>query len=410
MASSANDKTLPAYQPPQTGFLSYLPATWVPYAELIRVTKPCGTYYFYYPFLFGTLFAACLSPATVRAFQSRVIIPSIKTRISRHTMGSGSLIPFARSVDFCREDAVLIPGGAQISPTNLLQTNITLFASAFMARNAACAWNDNLDVEYDRQVFRCRLRPIARGAITPLNGYIYAAVLFVLWVGIMATLPKPQLKYTIPYVFFNILYPLSKRFTYYTPACIGFTIAIGVFIGSGVLGLDAVELRAAGSGRAVAAMGCLYTATGTWTIVYEGTYSFQDLKDDLKAGVGLFFSERIFFPRNTIVETHSRVILLRNVHQPQLYSKQRTLIWNLAGYVPCGWTSTSCQAATFKHGGATVDVVNHHRGFNRCWSAVLCWGLRRNSSLISLHALERGSSKAGGLLVVVSRWSLVCRL
>ena len=82
-----------------------------------------------------------------------------------------------------------------------------------------------------------------------------------------------------------MIYPLSKRVTYYTPACIGFTIAIGVFIGSTVLNVDAVDLWVIGSKSPSIAMICLYIATGTWTIVYEGTYSFQDLKDDLKAGV-----------------------------------------------------------------------------------------------------------------------------
>ena len=236
MATTDDIRPRPSYQPPKTGFLSYLPASWVPYAELIRITKPCGTYYFYYPFLFGSLFAACLNPAI-------------------------------------------------ITPTTLLSRNFTLFLSAFMACNAACAWNDNLDKEYDRQVFRCRLRPIARGAITPLNGYIYAATLFAIWVGIIATLPKIPLEYTVPYIVCNVLYPFSKRFTYYTPACIGFTIAIGVFIGSSVLGVDVVALKAVGIGREAVAIGCLYTATGIWTIVYEGTYSFQDLTDDLKAGV-----------------------------------------------------------------------------------------------------------------------------
>ena len=236
MGSSKTNGNLPSYQAPKTGLLSYLPAQWVPYAELIRITKPCGTYYFYYPFLYGTLFASCVSPST-------------------------------------------------ILPSKLLRTNITLFASALMARNAACAWNDSLDVEYDRQVTRCRLRPIARGAISVRNGYIYSAVLFAIWFSIMWTFPPQHMKYTVPYIIFNVLYPLSKRVTYYTPACIGFTIAIGVFIGSNVLGVDLVNLWATGSERSAAAMACLYTATGTWTIVYEGTYSFQDLTDDLKAGV-----------------------------------------------------------------------------------------------------------------------------
>ena len=50
-----------------------------------------------------------------------------------------------------------------------------------MVRNAACAWNDNLNVDFDRRILRCRLRPIARGAVKLMNGYIYAAVLFSIW-------------------------------------------------------------------------------------------------------------------------------------------------------------------------------------------------------------------------------------
>ena len=50
------------YQPPGTEPLAHLPSSWVPYAELIHIFKPVGIYYFYYPFLFGTLFTAILSP------------------------------------------------------------------------------------------------------------------------------------------------------------------------------------------------------------------------------------------------------------------------------------------------------------------------------------------------------------
>ena len=163
--------------------------------------------------------------------------------------------------------------------------NVILFLAALMARNAACSWNDSLDVEYDRQVFRCRLRPIARGAISVRNGYIYSAILFSLWLGIMYSLPESHVPYTILYIGFNIIYPFSKRVPYYTPACIGFTIAIGVFMGSTVLGVDAIDHWNSESQNVTLAMICLFGATGTWTIVYEGTYSFQDLKDDLKAGV-----------------------------------------------------------------------------------------------------------------------------
>ena len=72
-----------------------------------------------------------------------------------------------------------------------------------------------------------------------------------------------------------------------------------MFVGSSVLGVDAAELRAAGFRRAAAVIACLYTATGAWTVAYEGTYSFQDLTDDLKAGVSalLFFRSNLLTRR-----------------------------------------------------------------------------------------------------------------
>ena len=58
-----------------------------------------------------------------------------------------------------------------------------------------------------------------------------------------------------------------------------------MLIGSAVLDVDLVLLRKAGFEQEAAAVGYLYAAISTWTIVYEGTYSFQDPNDDFKARV-----------------------------------------------------------------------------------------------------------------------------
>jgi hypothetical protein len=50
--------SLPVYQPPKSGLLSHVPASWVPYGELARIDKPIGIYIFYFPHLFGTLYVA----------------------------------------------------------------------------------------------------------------------------------------------------------------------------------------------------------------------------------------------------------------------------------------------------------------------------------------------------------------
>src|SRR5690606_22481094 len=54
-----------SYQIPQSGLLSVLPSTWVPYAELIRIDKPTGTIYLFLPCLWATLLATSMSPIDV---------------------------------------------------------------------------------------------------------------------------------------------------------------------------------------------------------------------------------------------------------------------------------------------------------------------------------------------------------
>lgn len=49
------------YQPP-TSLVSYLPTSWVPYAELMRLDRPGGFYALYVPCLFGVLYAAVTRP------------------------------------------------------------------------------------------------------------------------------------------------------------------------------------------------------------------------------------------------------------------------------------------------------------------------------------------------------------
>ncbi|KAF7906621.1 hypothetical protein EAF00_000900 [Botryotinia globosa] len=49
--------SLPDYAPPTKGPLSLLAATWVPYAQLMRIEKPAGYFAFYFPHIAGLLLA-----------------------------------------------------------------------------------------------------------------------------------------------------------------------------------------------------------------------------------------------------------------------------------------------------------------------------------------------------------------
>ncbi|RDL35188.1 uncharacterized protein BP5553_07119 [Venustampulla echinocandica] len=222
----------PTYYPPSTGLVSYLPSSFVPYAELMRLDRPAGIYLFFVPHLLGTLYAAALSPNDIRV-------------------------------------------------QSLLQTLLILYAGTVFMRGAACSWNDNLDQEYDRQVYRCKTRPIARGAVSTVKGHIFTAFLTAIAAGFLMLLPRTVIPYAIPSIFLLWLYPFTKRFTDYPQIILGLQMSLGVFVGIVATGVDPMEQPLPKQISMIA----LYGALVTWTVIYDTIYACQDSKDDAKAGV-----------------------------------------------------------------------------------------------------------------------------
>ncbi|KAF2197144.1 UbiA prenyltransferase [Delitschia confertaspora ATCC 74209] len=232
---------LPAYVPPKVGILSRIPASWVPYGELMRIDKPTGIFLFYFPHLFGTLYAG------------------------------------------------LLPGSSQGSPMDLLFTNGILFFGTVFSRAAACAWNDILDREYDRQVLRCRLRPLARGAISLTQALGFTFFMTIVCVGFISALPLDFAKAAFPSITLLVLYPLAKRFTDFPQLVLGIQIALSFFLGIIATGYDFSTFfertNATQRNSSLIAMIFFYAANVCWTVVYDTVYAQQDVKDDAKAGV-----------------------------------------------------------------------------------------------------------------------------
>lgn len=222
----------PTYEPPQSGIVSYFPASWVPYAELMRLDKPAGIYLFYLPHLAGTLYAACVMTPK----------PSVQT---------------------------------------LLEQNIIFFIGTVFMRGAACSWNDNLDQEYDRQVFRCKTRPIARGAVSTINGHIFTGFLSTVAFAMLLALPQACLYPAVPSIFLLWLYPFGKRFTDYPQIILGIQISIGFLMGLVAMGMDLLHQ----SDKVQGGSWSFYASLVAWTVVYDTVYARQDIRDDAKAGV-----------------------------------------------------------------------------------------------------------------------------
>ncbi|KAJ3498583.1 hypothetical protein NLG97_g1011 [Lecanicillium saksenae] len=230
-ASPVTEQSPPPYKVPKTGILSMLPARWVPYGELIRIDKPTGTYYLYFPCLFSTLLAA----------------------------------PMAEPM---------------ISITSVVGTSLLFFSGALIMRGAGCTINDLWDRNLDPHVARTRLRPIARKAITPFNGLVFTGVQLLAGLGILVQFPIPCLYYGIPSLLFVASYPLAKRVTYYPQFVLGLTFSWGAIMGFPALGIDLLSNSAA-----LTAAACLYTSNIAWTVLYDMIYAHMDIKDDAKAGI-----------------------------------------------------------------------------------------------------------------------------
>ncbi|TGO47087.1 hypothetical protein BCON_0294g00070 [Botryotinia convoluta] len=220
----ADKVPLPDYVPPTKGPLSLLPATWVPYAQLMRIEIPAGYFAFYFPHIAGLLLAQ--SHAIDLSFPR----PSFEQRLRMSIL-----------------------------------------------RGAACTWNDFLDALYDRQVARCRLRPIARNAVSGPAALVFTAIQTVLGVlTTLAPLPHPA---RAPAALISATQILGASF------------AFGVGVGAGAGGVDFLEMcgrlnaLASSETRILCILACLYFFVVLNTLIYDTIYGHQDLKDDLKAGV-----------------------------------------------------------------------------------------------------------------------------
>ncbi|KAH6670724.1 UbiA prenyltransferase family [Halenospora varia] len=262
MGGQIPQSNLPVYRHPTKGFLSLLPPSWVPYAQLMRLEKPAGYFAVYFPHLHGLLFALALSSSA----------PSFSQQVLAH--------------------ACIILG-------------------CIILRGAACTWNDTLDAPYDRLVARCRLRPIARGSVTPTAALIFMVVQTILGV-VFTLLPLPKASWwpAAALTATQVVYPLCKRFTYYPQVMLGMSFASGLGVGAGAGDIDLVLVTwklvkgvvntavtwnidlshawmalESNERKILGAFSCLFTSIVINTLVYDTIYGHQDLADDIKAGV-----------------------------------------------------------------------------------------------------------------------------
>ncbi len=199
--------------------MARLPAFLVPYAVLARFDRPIGSWLLFLPGLWSILFAARTAAAAV-------------------------------------------------------WLTVLFGLGAVVMRGAGCVVNDLWDRKMDRQVARTKTRPLASGALRPVDALVFLAILSAIGLVILLQLNNVARLLGVASLALVALYPLAKRVTWWPQIVLGVTFGWGAPMG----------FAAAAGGLHWPAL-WLYLAAIFWILGYDTIYAHQDREDDALIGV-----------------------------------------------------------------------------------------------------------------------------
>ncbi len=141
-------------------------------------------------------------------------------------------------------------------------------------RSAGCVLNDYADRKIDPYVERTRTRPIASGAVTPLEALTLFAALALFAVGLATMLNTPAQLLAVIGAVLTLAYPFVKRF-----------LSIPQFVLGAAFGWGVPMAFAAQTGRTPELAWLVFGTAMIWAIIYDTFYAMVDREDDKKIGV-----------------------------------------------------------------------------------------------------------------------------
>jgi len=145
---------------------------------------------------------------------------------------------------------------------------------AILMRGAGCTINDLWDRKLDQLVARTANRPIASGVISVTNAVLFLLLQLTLSLTILLQLNETCWLLGCLVLLLVFSYPAFKRFTYWPQFILGLTFNWGALMGwVSITGtIDTPSL-------------ILYLAGIFWTLGYDTIYAHQDKEDDALIGV-----------------------------------------------------------------------------------------------------------------------------
>ena len=158
----------------RTGLIGALPRALRPYASLMRVDRPIGTWLLYWPCAWGVALAG--------------------------VRGEWGLFGW-------------------------------LLIGAFVMRSAGCAYNDIVDRDLDKSVERTRLRPLASGRVSVRASWALVIALSLIGLVVLWQLPRAAQWVALASLAPVAAYPYMKRITWWPQAWLGMVFSWGALVG-----------------------------------------------------------------------------------------------------------------------------------------------------------------------------------
>ncbi len=145
---------------------------------------------------------------------------------------------------------------------------------AIVMRGAGCTYNDIVDRDFDARVERTRTRPIPSGQVSVRQAVVFMTLQLGCGLAILLTFNRFAIAVGAASLVVVFTYPLMKRITYWPQFVLGLAFNWGALLG-----------WAAVRGDLTAAPALLYVAGIFWTLGYDTIYAHQDKEDDVLIGV-----------------------------------------------------------------------------------------------------------------------------
>lgn len=151
---------------------------------------------------------------------------------------------------------------------------VVFMLGVIIMRSAGCVLNDFADRNIDPYVERTRTRPIASGAVAPMEALTLFVALALIAIGLAAMLNRPAQLLAVIGAGLTVVYPFIKRF-----------VSIPQFVLGAAFGWAVPMAFAAQTGETAQLAWLVFGTALIWAVIYDTFYAMVDREDDLKVGV-----------------------------------------------------------------------------------------------------------------------------